>query len=87
MSTQIEMPKYASHKKVQALHIAALEIHEDGSATIAPKEDRFASFRTRPGWADRFEGTDSDPGVYVVYEDGFTSWSPTSVFEAGYTRI
>ncbi len=28
-----------------------------------------------------------DPGSYlVVYEDGYVSWSPKDVFEAGYTR-
>ncbi len=26
-------------------------------------------------------------GYYVVYEDGYTSWSPADAFEGGYTRI
>lgn len=39
MTEQAEMPKYRSHKVVHALEIAALEIHEDRSATIAPKEN------------------------------------------------
>jgi hypothetical protein len=25
-------------------------------------------------------------GYYVLYEDGFESWSPAKVFEAGYLR-
>ena len=85
MSNQIEMPKYQSHKQVWALRIAALEIHRDGSATIAPKEAGYAPFKTRAGWADRFEGDENDLGVYVVYKDGFTSWSPTAAFESGYS--
>lgn len=87
MSEQREMPKYQSHKVVYALKIAGVEIHRDKSATIAPADEGFAVFRTRQGWADRFgDGTD-DPGYYVVYPDGFTSWSPTETFEDGYTRL
>jgi len=85
MMNKTQMPAYLCHKKVHALHIAAVEINKDWSATIAPKEVGFAPFKTRSGWAERFSGTDDDLGVYVVYEDGFTSWSPTAVFEAGYS--
>lgn len=81
------MPKYQSHKKVWALKIAAIEIHEDKSATIAPKDHGYAIFKAPAGWADRFEGTEDDPGYYVVYKDGFKSWSPTTAFEDGYTRV
>lgn len=87
MATQMEMPKYQSHKQVHALHIAGVEIHPDGSATIAPKEGEYAPFTTRAGWANRFGGTEEDLGVYVVYPDGFTSWSPTAAFESGYSKI
>lgn len=87
MTAQVEMPKYQSHKKVWALRIAGVEVHKDGSATIAPKEDGYSPFRTRAGWADRFDGSEEDLGVYVVYPDGFTSWSPTEAFNNGYSRI
>lgn len=83
-----EMPKYQCHKKVWALKIASIEVHEDKSATISPADDGYATFTTAPGWADRFNGgSNDDPGFYVVYEDGFRSWSPTKAFEDGYTRI
>jgi hypothetical protein len=84
---QSEMPRYRSHKRVHALRIAAIEIHPDGSAYIAPADPGYAPFRTRPEWAGRFHGNEADPGVYVVYEDGFTSWSPTKAFDEGYSRI
>ncbi len=87
MTAQMEMPKYQSHKQVHALHIAGVEIHQDGSATIAPKDEGYAPFTTRADWANRFEGSEEDPGVYVVYPDGFTSWSPTAAFESGYSKI
>jgi hypothetical protein len=87
MNAEREMPQYECHKKVWALRIAAIEIHEDKSATIAPKDDGYATFTTTAGWADRFHGSDEDTGFFVVYADGYTSWSPTDAFESGYTRI
>jgi hypothetical protein len=82
-----QMPRYQSHKKVWALKISALEIHEDGSATIAPEDRTYGPFKTRPEWAERFTGGESDRGYFVQYDDGFTSWSPTEAFETGYSRI
>lgn len=86
-ATSAEMPRYRSHKEVWALKIAALEIHEDKSATIAPKDSGYAPFRTAQKWAERFTGSEDDTGYYVVYADGFASWSPAKAFEDGYTRI
>lgn len=78
------MPRYTSHKTVHAVKIAAVEIHEDKSATIAPA-DGATAFKTFPGWAERWKGTEDDKGYYVQYGDGFASWSPTKAFEDGYT--
>lgn len=33
------------------------------------------------------EGVDPVGGYYVLYEDGFESWSPAKPFEDGYTRV
>lgn len=87
MTAMAEMPKYQSHKRVWALKIAAIEIHEDKSATIAPKDEGYAPFKTAEGWAERFTGSETDLGYYVQYEDGFASWSPTKVFEDGYSLV
>ena len=84
---QAEMPRYLCHKKVWALKIAAVEIHRDKSATIAPTDEGFAVFKTDAGWADRFKGNEDDRGYYVVYDDGYKSWSPAKAFEEGYTKI
>ena len=85
MEATREMPRYKCHKEVWALRIAAIEIHEDKSATIAPADDGYVPFTTEPGWADRFHGTDEDTGFYVVYKDGYKSWSPTDAFNEGYS--
>lgn len=82
-----EMPRYKCHKQVWALKIAAIEIGEDKSAIIAPSDLNYAPFTTKPGWAERWKGSEGDLGYYVVYDDGYASWSPTKAFEEGYTRI
>jgi len=87
MSDERQLPKYKCYKEVWALRIAAIEIHEDKSATIAPADGDYAPFKTAPGWADKFHGSDEDTGYYVVYADGYKSWSPTDAFESGYTKI
>tara|TARA_R100000908_G_scaffold56744_1_gene32304 strand:+ start:63 stop:341 length:279 start_codon:yes stop_codon:yes gene_type:complete len=87
MTEQTEMPKYRSHKVVHALEIAAIRFQQDGSAIIVPKEVGYGAFDTGPGWASRFKGTDDDLGVYVVYRDGYSSWSPTKEFRDGYSLI
>lgn len=80
-----EMPRYKSHKTVWALKIAAIEVNADKSAKIAPADAGFATFATKPGWAERFTGGEDDLGYYVQYADGFESWSPTKAFVDGYT--
>ena len=92
-SPQIEMPKYRSHKEVWALKIAAIEIHKDGSATIAPKDEGYAPFNTDTKFANRFPASPklmedgADLGYFVQYKDGYQSWSPSDAFEEGYVRI
>ena len=82
-----EIPSYKCHKEVWAFKIAALEVQENGSAKIAPADEGYAVFETKAGWADRFHGDENDLGYFVVYQDGYTSWSPTEAFEEGYAPI
>jgi hypothetical protein len=88
--TQREMPQFRCHKVVHALPIAAIaKADEDGreAVTIVPQDPEFAAFEAPDGWRDRCRATIEDAGVYVVYEDGYASWSPTKAFEEGYTPI
>ena len=87
IEAECEMPKYHSHKDVWALKIAAIDFAEDGSAKIAPVDLGYALFDTKPGFRERFNGGEDDLGYFVVYADGYQSWSPTKPFEDGYTRI
>lgn len=87
MSAAAEMPRYQCHKQVHALKIAAMEVHPDQSATIAPADAGYEPFKTAAGWAARCKASEADTGYYVVYDDGYASWSPSKVFEEGYTRL
>lgn len=82
-----EMPRYRCHKIVYALKIGTVKVHADASAAIAPNDKGVAPFTTKPNWADRFHGSENDLGYYVVYDDGYTSWSPAKAFEDGYTLV
>lgn len=86
MSVTREMPKYKSHKEVWALKIAGVEINKDKSAVLAFEDNGYAPLTTEAGWGKKFEGSEEDKGYYVVYSDGYKSWSPTKAFEDGYTK-
>lgn len=90
-----EMPKYVSHKKVWALKIksvlqdneyasngeiseilgAELEVEEPGYAPVRVDRDYLYKHQPKAG------------GYYVVYEDGYKSFSPAKAFEEGYDKL
>lgn len=89
-AAQAEMPRYRCHKEVWALKIRDVELSADPTkaAVIVPVAVGYRSFPAPDGWLDRFKGRESgDMGYYVVYADGYASWSPTQAFEEGYTLI
>lgn len=95
MNVDREMPKYRSHKEVWALKIASIEFDRakadaegretDGSATITPAEEGYAPFKVDAAYVKKHEPKAG--GYYVVYQDGYKSWSPADAFESGNTRI
>lgn len=87
MTASKEMPLYKCHKEVRALKMVAGTAQEDGSVIIQPADETFASFLADAEFGKRFNGGPDDAGYYVLYEDGYASWSPTKTFEEGYTKI
>jgi len=97
----VEMPRYRSHKEVWALKIKDIKIShptiEQLDATlrgenpptiralITPEESGYAPFGVSHEYVHRHEPKIG--GYYVVYKDGYTSFSPAGAFEDGYTRI
>lgn len=90
-----EMPKYKCHKEVHALKIAIIELDSvkaqasyretDGSAIITPADSGYAPFRVEHDYVRKHNPAAG--GYYVVYADGYKSYSPAEAFEPGYTRI
>lgn len=81
-SAEIEMPRYVSHKKVWALEIVTadrltckLTFLEKGYAAITVPAEMWSRYQPVPG------------DFYVVYDDGYKSFSPRKAFLEGYSRI
>lgn len=87
MTDTVKLPLYQSHKQVRAVRIAAMVWAPGEAKTIVPDDDSIASFVAPIDWAPHYKNVDDDLGYYVVYSDGYASWSPTAAFEAGYTQI
>lgn len=90
-NASMEMPRYKCHKKVYALKIADVEDptlpgnETDGSRIIHPVDARYASFRVDHEYVRKHKPQPG--GYYVVYADGYKSFSPADAFESGYTLI
>lgn len=85
MSNELmEMPRYQCHKQVWALKIRDLTMSPTGY-TITPFEHGYAPFDVSREWVEKHQPKIG--GYYVVYKDGYKSFSPAEAFEAGYTSI
>jgi hypothetical protein len=75
-----QMPRYVSHKTVAALEIkevgdyGRLKFVELGYAEISAPKEMFTRYQPKAG------------DFYVVYDDGYQSFSPRKAFLEGYTR-
>lgn len=94
--TASKMPRYVCHKKVWALKIAGITLDRDiakldgdretdGSGVITPAEDGYAPFKVDHSYLAKHKPEVG--GYYVVYEDGYKSFSPAKAFEDGYARV
>jgi hypothetical protein len=81
-----EMPQYQSHKKVWALKIKAVELRPANGHIIHPEDAvYYAPFEVSDDYVQKHNPQAG--GYYVVYEDGYKSYSPAAAFESGYTAI
>lgn len=96
MEVQREMPRYKCHKEVWALKIANVEpsagdrpaepnSETDGGAIITPEDARYAPFKVDMSYV--WKHNPQPGGYYVVYKDGYKSFSPADAFEDGYSLI
>ena len=94
-TASMEMPRYKSHKEVWALKIAHIAFDRDkareegrettGGAVITPFEKGYGQFTVDGAYVSKHNPKVG--GYYVVYKDGYKSWSPAKAFEEGYTPI
>lgn len=82
-----EMPKYKSHKEIHALKIKEIRESEEqgGVAQLVFEDTRFAPREVDHWWVDKHNPKAG--GYFVVYADGYQSWSPAEAFEEGYTLV
>lgn len=80
------LPQYKSHKVVYALKIHAIDLDlASGAAVITPEDQGYGPFPVDAEYMGQHKPRIG--GYYVVYEDGYRSWSPGDAFEKGYTKI
>lgn len=98
---QAELPRYKCHKRVWALKIAEFERRkptiaevqrildgkaEDGDGIggfITPEDKGYARFPVSDEFVKKHDPQAG--GYYVVYTNGYKSFSPAEAFEDGYT--
>lgn len=78
------MPQYQCHKRVWALKIKDVRHRPDGAILYIEDPD-YVSIKVDQVYIDR--NHPQAGGYYVVYEDGYKSFSPGQAFESGYTRL
>ncbi len=81
-----QMPRYRCHKEVWALKLRGVgPVDGSGKAWLFPEDREYSEFAVSSEYLRKH---DPQPGGYfVVYDDGYESFSPAAPFEAGYTRI
>lgn len=91
-----EMPQYQCHKKVWALKIKDIAhkpnpdptgrtAADSYGAILTPQENGYAPFDVSAEFMSK--NRPEVGGYYVVYADGYKSYSPAQAFEDGYTLI
>jgi hypothetical protein len=91
-AAQREMPRYVSHKQVWALEIAEVmtptspaEQHEPQPRRVTFKEPGYAAVFLPGEMFTRYVPVPGD--FYVVYADGYKSFSPREAFVDGYHSL
>jgi len=80
-----ELPRYRCHKEVWAVKIKAIKNNPEEGWQIIPADEGYPAIHVPYSYMEKHNPVPG--GYYVVYEDGYESWSPAEAFEAGYTRI
>lgn len=88
-----QLPQWKCHKVVQAIKIVRIQFETTVSCELVPIDSGFAPIRVDGEYMNRHLGREvvekmretNDYGYFVLYADGYQSWSPSKQFEDGYT--
>ena len=89
-TVKMEMPKYKCNKEVHALQIKEINDFEGGEESPGGKMIKPVDRRYAPIYVDGDYMAKHKPqvgGYYVVYKDGYASFSPAKAFVEGYELI
>lgn len=86
--TNMLPPVYQCHKRVRAVKIGSVQLMQGPASP-----DSYGALLHNACGAIRVNGMYVEKhnpkagGYYVLYEDGYESYSPAEAFESGYTRV
>ncbi len=80
-----ELPRYKSHKTVWALEIETIQrLEEKMEYRLIFRDAGYSSIDVEAQMVSRYFPNPGD--FYVVYADGYASFSPRKAFLEGYTK-
>lgn len=79
------MKTYKCHKSVQAEKIVRMDLSPDETGFYVMYGADGSKIRCSSEWMNKNKPYTG--GYYVVYNDGYASFSPAKAFEDGYTEI
>lgn len=85
MSRFSELPEYLCHKKVRGFQITEILQVEDAYRDSVLRGAPDYEVKVTQAWMEKH--TPHIGGYFVLYEDGYMSFSTAKAFEAGYTLI
>lgn len=89
MTIKSSFPRWQCYKQVYAVKIKDIKLNYpekiSTGAVIIPEGEEYPSFSVDHNYMDKHKPEIG--GYYVLYDDGYTSYSPAKAFEEGYTRI
>lgn len=85
MPVSVEIPEYKSHKTVRAAKITSFRQNGEPDMPDLVLGDIGAIVTLLPDWHAKHKPEIG--GYYVLYADGYSSFSPAKAFEEGYTAV
>lgn len=81
----LNLPRYKCHKEVRAAKIEKVIHTSDGGADLVFFNRTLGLVHV--GLAFLRKHLPQEGGYYVLYDDGYESWSPAKAFEDGYSIV